>query len=132
MSTRNQKISKIGPDSDAIAISQTCLQIALSKLTREIPIWYRTGKKSQEKLTFNYICTSNKENFIKFKNSKKVFWYIIMRKHFQFLIYLKLHFHNLLLSSKCINVCMHLFRHHKKMFKIQIKRMATIRYYIIK
>ena len=29
-------------------------------------------------------------------------------------------------------VCMYVFRHHKKVFKIQIKRMATIRYYIIK
>ena len=27
---------------------------------------------------------------------------------------------------------MHLFCQHKKMFKMQIKRMATIRYYIIK
>ena len=30
------------------------------------------------------------------------------------------------------DVCMYLFRHHKKMFEIQIKRMETIRYYIIK
>ena len=29
-------------------------------------------------------------------------------------------------------VCMYLFHHHKKMFKIQIKRMAMIRYYMIK
>ena len=33
---------------------------------------------------------------------------------------------------ECICIGMYLFRHHKKMFKIQIKRMATIRYYIIK
>ena len=32
----------------------------------------------------------------------------------------------------CIYVCIYLFRHHKKMFKIQVKRMATIRYYIMK
>ena len=31
----------------------------------------------------------------------------------------------------CMCVCMYVFRHHKKMFKIQIKRMATIKYYII-
>ena len=29
-------------------------------------------------------------------------------------------------------LCMYFFRHHKKLFKIKIKRMATITYYIIK
>ena len=36
-----------------------------------------------------------------------------------------------MLCYACIYVCMYLFCHHKKMFKIQIKRMATIRYCII-
>ena len=35
-------------------------------------------------------------------------------------------------KNKVMYACIYLFRHHKKMFKIQIKGMATIRYYTIK